>query len=103
VHTSAFRLSQAETRFYEALLDYLRDGYNLPEASGNKGRALGFLADARVKFLRKFGEKIETEMDDEESHTSADEESAAMLVSVALPAERQRIRDLLKLIPHRPA
>ena len=39
----AFRLSQPETRFYEALLDYLRDGYNLAEASGNKGRALGFV------------------------------------------------------------
>lgn len=173
VHTSAFRLSQPETRFYAALLDYLRDGYNLAEASGNKGRALGFvmtifqkiaassfaavhatlrrrllnltiheaivcdqkldvegreralsdarlifhevfslptgsfgraqverlLADARVKLLRKLGEKLETEMGDEDSHTAADEESAAMLVSVALPAERQRIRDLLKLIP----
>ena len=32
-------------------------------------------------------------------HAVADEDSAAMLVSVALPAERQRIRDLLKLIP----
>src|SRR5437660_7469500 len=43
VLTAAFRLSQPETRFYEALLDYLRDGYNLAEASGNKGRALGFV------------------------------------------------------------
>jgi len=173
VHTAAFRLSQPEIRFYEALLDYLRDGYNLAEASGNKGRALGFvmtifqkiaassfaavratlrrrllnltiheaiicdqklnvegreralsdarltfhemfslpidpfgraqverlLADARVKLLRKLGEKLEAELDDGESHTAADEDSAAMLVSVALPAERQRIRDLLKLIP----
>jgi SNF2 family DNA or RNA helicase len=155
------------------MLDYLRDGYNLAEASGNKGRALGFvmtifqkiaassfaavratlrrrllnltiheaiicdqkldvegreralndarlifhemfslptdsfgraqverlLADARVKLLRKLGEKLEAELDDGESHTEADEESAAMLVSVALPAERQRIRELLKLIP----
>jgi hypothetical protein len=43
VHTAGFRLSQSETRFYKALLDYLRDGYNLAEASGNKGRALGFV------------------------------------------------------------
>jgi superfamily II DNA or RNA helicase len=173
VHTAAFRLSQPETRFYRPLLDYLRDGYNLAEASGNKGRALGFvmtifqkiaassfaavratlrrrllnltireaiicdqkldvesreralsdarlifhemfglpsdafgraqverlLADARVKLLRKLGEKLEAEVHHEESHTAADEESAAMLVSVALPAERQRIRDLLQLIP----
>jgi superfamily II DNA or RNA helicase len=173
VHTASFRLSQAETRFYEALLDYLRDGYNLAEASGNKGRALGFvmtifqkiaassfaavhvtlrrrllnltiheavvcdqnldvdgreralsdarlllhemfslatdslgraqverlLADARVKLLRKLGEKPEGDADEGEHRSAADEESAAMLVSVALPAERQRICDLLKLIP----
>jgi hypothetical protein len=172
VHTAAFRLSQPESRFYEALLAYLRDGYNLAEASGNKGRALGFvmtifqkiaassfaavratlrrrllnltlheaiicdqkldvegreralsdartnfhemynlstdsfgraqverlLADARVKLLRKLGEKQDTELEDGESHSAADEESAAMLVSMALPAERQRIRDLLALI-----
>jgi ERCC4-related helicase len=173
VHTASFRLSQAETRFYESLLDYLRDGYNLAEASGHKGRALGFvmtifqkiaassfaavhvtlrrrllnltiheavicdqnldvdgreralsdarlllhemfslasdalgraqverlLADARVKLVRKLGDKLEAEGDEGEYRTAADEESAAMLVSVALPAERQRIRDLLKLIP----
>ena len=173
VHTAAFHLSQPETRFYKALLDYLRDGYNLAEASGNKGRALGFvmtifqkiaassfaavratlrrrllnltiheaivcdqnldvdgreralsdarlllhemfslptdslgraqverlLADARIKLLRKLGEKLEAEGDEGEYHAAADEDSAAMLVSVALPAERQRIHELLKLIP----
>ena len=173
VHTQAFRLSQPEARFYEALLNYLRDGYNLAEANGNKGRALGFvmtifqkiaassfaavgatlrrrllsltiheaivsdrnldvdareraladarallhemfalpvdalgnaevehlLADARVKLLRKLGEKIDTARPDDEYAALADEDSAATLVSVALPAERQRIRDLLALIP----
>jgi superfamily II DNA or RNA helicase len=173
VHTQAFHLTPAEGRFYESLLEYLRDGYNLAEASGNKGRALGFvmtifqkiaassfaavsatlrrrllsltvheaivcdqnldvdgreraltdartllhdmfdlptdtfgraqverlLADARVKLLRKLGEKVETQADDDETHATAAEESAATLVSVALPAERQRIRDLLRLIP----
>jgi superfamily II DNA or RNA helicase len=173
VHTSAFRLSQPEIRFYESLLDYLRDGYNLAEASGHKGRALGFvmtifqkiaassfaavrvtlrrrllnltiheaiicdqkldvegreralsdarllfhemygfptdsfgraqvdrlLADARIKLLRKLGEERETDRTDSELHTAADEESAAMLVSVALPAERQRIRELIMLSP----
>ena len=29
--------------FYESLLGYLRDGYNLAEACGQKGRALGFV------------------------------------------------------------
>jgi superfamily II DNA or RNA helicase len=173
VHTKAFRLSTPEMRFYESLMEYLRDGYNLAEAKGNKGRALGFvmtifqkiaassfaavgttlrrrllsltiheaivsdqnldvegreraiadardllhemyglpidplgraevdrlLADFRLKLLRKLGEKIESGGHDDEVQSSADEESAAMLVSVALPAERQRIRSLLALIP----
>jgi ERCC4-related helicase len=173
VHTSAFRLSHPEIRFYESLLGYLRDGYNLAEASGQKGRALGFvmtifqkiaassfaavratlrrrllnltiheaiicdqrldvegreralsdaralfhdmfglstdpfgraqverlLADARIKLLRKLGEKLESDRTDGELQMAADEDSAAVLVSVALPAERQRIRDLLALIP----
>ncbi|MGI8961541.1 MAG: SNF2-related protein [Bryobacteraceae bacterium] len=173
VHTQTFRLSQPESLFYGALMEYLRDGYNLAEAKGGKGRALGFvmtifqkiaassfsavgstlhrrllsltiheaivcdqnldvdgrecalsdartllhnmhdlptdtlgraevdrlLADSRVKLLRKLGEKVEAEGQDGEVQSSMDEESAAFLVSVALPAERQRIRDLLALIP----
>jgi superfamily II DNA or RNA helicase len=173
VHTQAFRLTTAESRFYGSLMEYLRDGYNLAEAKGGKGRALGFvmtifqkiaassfsavrstlrrrllsltiheaivcdqnldvdgreralsdarallhemyglandslghaevdrlLADARLKLLRKLGERVELEEEASEVQATADEESAAMLVSVALPAERQRIRDLLGLIP----
>jgi SNF2 family DNA or RNA helicase len=43
VHTQGFELSIAEKEFYAALLDYLRDGYNLAAKQGNKGRALGFV------------------------------------------------------------
>lgn len=43
VHTSAFHLNDAERRFYEALMAYLRDGYNLAAARGAKGQALGFV------------------------------------------------------------
>jgi hypothetical protein len=57
------------------------------------------LADYRLKLLRKLGEKIESAEHSDEIQAAGDEESAAMLVSVALPAERQRIRDLLVLIP----
>ena len=173
VHTQAFSLSPLETGFYQALLEYLRDGYNLAEANGTKGRALGFvmtifqkiaassfaavgstlrrrllnltiheaivcdqkldvdgreralsdarsllhemfelpanslgraqverlLADARVKLLRKLGEKLDADLEDGERRAVGDEDSAAMLVSVALPAERQRIRELLRLMP----
>lgn len=43
VHTEAFTLGELELRFYDALLDYLRDGYNLAEKQGQKGRTLGFV------------------------------------------------------------
>ncbi|MDR3555646.1 MAG: SNF2-related protein [Syntrophobacteraceae bacterium] len=43
VHTESFTLSEKEREFYDALLEYLRDGYNLASQQGNKGRALGFV------------------------------------------------------------
>ena len=43
VHTEGFLLSQKEREFYDALLNYLRDGYNMAAQQGNKGRALGFV------------------------------------------------------------
>ncbi len=43
VHTESFTLSEKEKEFYNALLDYLRDGYDLASQQGNKGRALGFV------------------------------------------------------------
>ena len=43
VHTEGFTLSEDERRFYGALLDYLRDGYNLAAKQGRQGRALGFV------------------------------------------------------------
>lgn len=43
VTTQAFQLTPPESEFYNALLDYLRDGYNLAERQGNRGRALGFV------------------------------------------------------------
>jgi len=43
VHTEVFNLSDQEKEFYNALLEYLRDGYNLAAKQGKKGRALGFV------------------------------------------------------------
>lgn len=43
VHTEAFSLSEEENAFYQDLLQYLQDGYNLAAQQGNKGRALGFV------------------------------------------------------------
>lgn len=43
VHTSAFPLSEGEGVFYDALMHYLRDGYNLAATVGPKGQQLGFV------------------------------------------------------------
>lgn len=43
VYTEGFNLSEDEKEFYDALLDYLREGYNLAAQQGGKGRALGFV------------------------------------------------------------
>lgn len=43
VNTEGFTLSQEESEFYEDLLLYLIDGYNLAALQGNQGRALGFV------------------------------------------------------------
>ncbi|KYH32452.1 RNA polymerase-associated protein RapA [Moorella mulderi DSM 14980] len=178
VYTQGFTLSAPERAFYEALLDYLYEGYKLAAKQGKKGRALGFvmtvfqkiaassfaavkatlkrrllmltiqeaierdelldvegrdrvlqearaliqdmhglpddavgraqvdqfLAEARVQLLKKRGEVMAftsaTESyDTTETVAAAGEESVATMVAVALPWERQRIRDLLQKIP----
>ncbi|MDD3269887.1 MAG: SNF2-related protein [Syntrophomonadaceae bacterium] len=43
VHSQMFHLNEQEKAFYEALQEYLRDGYNLAEAQGGQARALGFV------------------------------------------------------------
>ncbi len=58
VHTQAFHLSDSEKRFYDSLLDYLRDGYNMAQAAGNQGRALWvcddhFSEDRRFQLRRR--------------------------------------------------
>lgn len=43
VHTEAFVMSNEERLFYQALNNYLRDGFALAKKVGGKGRALGFI------------------------------------------------------------
>ncbi len=178
VHTEGFTLSEPERVFYDELLAYLREGYNLAAQQGGKGRAIGFvmavfqkiaassfaairrtlqrrllmltiqeaverddlldvrerdarlaealeqvhdihelphdavgraqaerlLADAKFQLLKKrkaldsFVKSAES-YSDTELAAAAGEESVAMIVSVALPEERLRIRKLLDSFP----
>jgi superfamily II DNA or RNA helicase len=173
VHTQSFHLSEPEQKFYQALLGYLQDGYNLADKLGGKGRALGFVmtifqkiaassfaavgatlrrrllmltiheavvcdenldadgrdralvearelirqmqglgsdaigraqadravADAKVHLLRKLKDKLPEETEGSETAATGEEDSAATLVSVALPEERRRIKELLESLP----
>lgn len=178
VHTEAFDLSEKEREFYDALLEYLKDGYDLAAKQGSKGQALGFvmtifqkiaassfaaicstlrrrllmltiqeaierdevldvdgrnrvleearqiihglynlpddaigtaqteqiLAESKVQLLKKRQEALSFtttagRYSDTELDALTGEESAAMLVSLALPEERRRIRELLNSYP----
>ena len=177
VHTEGFNLTENEMAFYNSLLEYLRDGYNLAAQQGNKGRGLGFvmaifqkiaassfaairstlwrrllmitvqeaierdglldvdgrnrvleearqlihdiynlpfdsvgnaqvdqiLAEVKVDLLKK-SKAANAFVKSAESHsgtelTAGSEESAAMLVALAVPEERQRIMELLAKFP----
>ena len=178
VHTQGFELTEQEKELYDALLNYLQDGYNLAAQQGNKGRALGFvmtvfqkiaassfaairstlqrrllmltiqegierdelldvdgrnrvlaearqiiheiyaiphdavgnaqteqiLADAKYQLLKKRKEALSfasaaESYSDSELEAGSGEESAALLVVLALPEERQRIQALLAQFP----
>jgi SNF2 family DNA or RNA helicase len=73
--------------------------FGMADDAIGRAEAERYLADAKVKLLRKLGEPVPADRLDSEVEATADEESAATLVSVALPAERRRILDLLELIP----
>lgn len=72
--------------------------FALPTDTLGRAEADRLSADHRVKLLRKLGEKVDAKEGSNEV-LAREEESAAMLGSVALPAERQRIQKLLAFIP----
>jgi SNF2 family DNA or RNA helicase len=43
VHTEAFSMSATEKTFYDALVDYLRDGFALAKRQGKQGQGLAFV------------------------------------------------------------
>ena len=43
VHTESFTMNDTERHFYEALCEYLAEGFAMAERQGNQGRAIGFV------------------------------------------------------------
>ena len=79
--------------------ELIRKMSRLRDDSLGRAEADRILADAKVRLLRKLGEKKPDEVSGTEVTADVDEESATMLVSVALPAERSRIKELLAKMP----
>ena len=177
VHTESFLMSEEEKQFYNALTEYICDGFDLAKKQGGKGRALGFvmtifqkiaassfaaiektlrrrllsltvheaiihddnlktkerdealieakelikqeyglsesrLADVEIeKVLLDLKAKIIKKTDDDslyiyssefanETIAQAGEDSISTAVSLALPEERQRIKELLRQLPN---
>ena len=73
--------------------------FNLSADAIGRAETDRLLADARVQLLRKLGEDIPEDRTDGESAAAGEEETAAALVSVAIPAERCRIQELLAMLP----
>lgn len=80
--------------------DLLRSVYGISNDLMGRAEIDRLLADAKLKLLKKLGEKVIPQQADTEAAAMGEEESAAELVAVALPEERKRIRLLLEELPH---
>ena len=79
--------------------DLIQQMHSLPSDAMGRAEADRLLADAKIQLLRKLGEKVAVVSDGTELVAASEEESAATLVSVGLPAERGRIKELLEKLP----
>jgi hypothetical protein len=79
--------------------ELVRRMHGLPDDALGRAEADRLLADARMHLLRKLGEAVPEGRLDSEQAAPAEEESAAALVALALPAERRRIQELLEKLP----
>lgn len=74
--------------------------YGIGDDMMGRTAAERILADSKMRLLKKLGERTPREIYDSDTSAPSEEESAAALVSVALPEERRRIQDLLSQLPH---
>ena len=92
----------ARQRLLDETRDLIHEEYELPRDSVGRSQVEQILADLRVKLLRKLNEE-ELELASDaaagEYAAAAGEDAAVMAISLALPEERLRIRELLRLFP----
>ena len=84
--------------------ELIHDDFEVTRDSVGRGQVDAILADLRVKLLKKLNEEeLELASDSSagEFASSGGEDMAVMAVSLALPEERLRIRELLRVFPER--
>lgn len=108
LHEAIIRDQELDIDARQRLLDEARDlihnEYGISKDAIGRGQVDAILADLRLKLLRKLEEEeIELASDSGAGEIAAEggEEVATMAVSLALPEERLRIRDLLGAFPER--
>jgi len=101
MHDGKLDIDARDAAFSEARQLILHE-FNLPEDRIGQIEAERLLADMKRKLLKKMDDEDLAILSSEyssETTTTASEDSAVMAVELALPEERQRIRDLLTKFP----
>ncbi len=108
LHEAIIKDQELDIEARQHLLDEARelihDEYEIARDAIGRGRADAILAELRVKLLKRLNEEeLELGYDAGASELAAAgaEEAALMAVSLALPEERLRIRELLRVFPER--
>jgi hypothetical protein len=94
----------ARERLLVEARELIHDEFEVARDSVGRGQVDAILADLRVKLLKKLNEEeLELASDSTAGEYAATggEDMAVMAVSLALPEERLRIRDLLRVFPER--
>ncbi len=94
----------ARQRLLDEARELIHDEYEITHDAVGRGQVDAVLADLRVKVLKRLNEEeLELASDSSAGEFAAEggEEAAIMAVSLALPEERLRIHELLRVFPGR--
>ena len=108
LHEAILKDQELEIDAREKLLaearELIHDDFDVARDAVGRGQVEAILADLRVKLLKKLNEEeleIASDASAGEFAATGGEEMAVMAVSLALPEERLRIRELLRVFPER--
>ena len=93
----------ARNELYDEARDLIHEEHNIPRDDAvSKGQVDAILAALKVQMLKRLDEEelaMASDSASGEEAAAAGEDAAVMVVNLALPEERLRIRDLLKRFP----